>query len=126
MPLFNDLQNTLQKAEEVAQEKNRALKAAMNAELRKSKAFMLEDTVPKLEKLVKKGKGVTKEKAEERIYKVRLCTIFWSADAAPSCRLQVRVLPATVVAVCLIFFAVIKGGDCNVHTYADKGAITGY
>lgn len=71
LPAMDRIQDLNLKAEEVAQEKNRALKAAMNAELRKSKAFMLEDTVPKLEKLVKKGKGVTKEKAEERIYKIK-------------------------------------------------------
>ena len=60
-----------QKAEEIAQEKNRALKAAMNAELRKAKTAMVEETVPALEKLVKKGKGVTKERMEERVHKVR-------------------------------------------------------
>jgi hypothetical protein len=60
----------VQKAEEIAQEKNRALKAAMNAELRKSKAFLLEDAVPKLEKLVKKGKGLTTERIQDRLQKV--------------------------------------------------------
>lgn len=60
-----------QKAEEVAQEKNRALKAAMNAELRKTKASMLEVEVPALAKLVKKGKNLSQERIQERLNKVR-------------------------------------------------------
>lgn len=59
-----------QKADEVAQEKNRALKAAMNAELRKAKAFLMEDSVPKLAKMVKKGKNLTQQKIDERLRKV--------------------------------------------------------
>ena len=70
-----------QKAEEIAQEKNRALKAAMNAELRKSKAFLLEDAVPKLEKLVKKGKGLSTERIQERLQKVCTGTCGWCADS---------------------------------------------
>ncbi|GAB4818942.1 hypothetical protein N2152v2_005988 [Parachlorella kessleri] len=70
MNVMDRVQDLNLKAEEIAQEKNRALKAAMNAELRKSKAFLLEDAVPKLEKLVKKGKGLSTERIQERLQKL--------------------------------------------------------
>jgi hypothetical protein len=61
-----------QKADEISQEKNRALKAAMNADLRKSKIALMEQTVPQLENLVKTGKEVTPEIVRERLAKVCL------------------------------------------------------
>lgn len=54
------------RSDEIAGEKNRALKAALNAELRKSKATLLEQAVPLLEKMAKKGKGLTPEKIQSR------------------------------------------------------------
>lgn len=61
--------SNLQKAESLVGEKNRALRAAMNAELRKEKALLL-DELPELEKFLrtnggKKG-GVSPEVQEER------------------------------------------------------------
>ena len=61
----------LQRSEEIAAEKNRALKAALNAELRKSKATLLEQAVPLLEKMARKGKGLTPEKIQARQQLVR-------------------------------------------------------
>ena len=61
----------LQKAESLVGEKNRALRAAMNAELRKEKALLL-DELPELEKLIRVGAGggkkggVPQEVFEER------------------------------------------------------------
>ncbi|KAL3142916.1 hypothetical protein ABBQ38_003203 [Trebouxia sp. C0009 RCD-2024] len=64
--------NTLTlKADEIAVEKNRATKAALNAELRRSKAALLETDVPKLEKLLRKGKNVTKTVIDDRMAKVK-------------------------------------------------------
>ncbi|KAA6429691.1 MAG: Qc-SNARE SYP7-family [Trebouxia sp. A1-2] len=59
------------KADEIAAEKNRATKAALNAELRRSKAALLETDVPKLEKLIRKGKNVTKTVIDDRMAKVK-------------------------------------------------------
>lgn len=56
----------LQRSDEILQEKNRALKAALNAELRKTKATLLEQAIPLLEKMAKKGKGLTPEKIQSR------------------------------------------------------------
>ncbi|KAK9865189.1 hypothetical protein WJX84_002251 [Apatococcus fuscideae] len=58
------------KAEETANEKNRALKAALNAELRQAKQMLLEQELPKIEKLVRKGKNVTKEVIDDRTAKI--------------------------------------------------------
>lgn len=59
------------KADEIAAEKNRATKAALNAELRRSKAALLETDVPKLEKLIRKGKNLTKTVIDDRMAKVK-------------------------------------------------------
>ncbi|KAK9829335.1 hypothetical protein WJX72_005237 [[Myrmecia] bisecta] len=58
------------KADEISNEKNRALKATLNAELRRAKGVLLEE-VPKLEKLMKKGKHVTAEVMDDRAAKVK-------------------------------------------------------
>ncbi|BDA47942.1 Syntaxin-71 [Coccomyxa sp. Obi] len=50
------------KSEGISQEKNRAVKAAQNAELRREKGLLLTEELPKLEKLVKKGKKVRQVK----------------------------------------------------------------
>lgn len=62
----------LQRSDEILQEKNRALKAALNAELRKTKATLLEQAIPLLEKMAKKGKGLTPEKIQSRQAQVHL------------------------------------------------------
>lgn len=54
-----------QKSESLVGEKNRALKAALNAELRKEKALLL-DEIPNLHQLVR-GKGVTPDMERERL-----------------------------------------------------------
>lgn len=54
------------RSEEIAAEKNRALKAALNAELRKTKATLLEQAIPLLEKMARKGKGLTPERIAAR------------------------------------------------------------
>ena len=56
----------LQRSDEIAAEKNRALKAALNAELRKTKATLLEQAIPLLDKMARKGKGLTPEKIQAR------------------------------------------------------------
>lgn len=61
----------LQRSEEIAAEKNRALKAALNAELRKTKATLLEQAIPLLEKMARKGKGLTPERIAARQAQVR-------------------------------------------------------
>lgn len=60
-----------QRADEIAAEKNRALKAALNADLRKTKATLLEQAIPLLEKMARKGKGLTPEKIQARLGLVR-------------------------------------------------------
>ncbi|XP_031275834.1 syntaxin-71-like [Pistacia vera] len=61
-----DLDAALQKSEAVATEKNRATAVAMNAEIRRTKAKLLEE-VPKLQRLAfKKVKGLSKEEHEAR------------------------------------------------------------
>eukprot|EP00891_Asterochloris_glomerata_P008955 jgi/Astpho2/8955/e_gw1.00133.122.1_t len=60
------------KADEIAAEKNRAQKAAMNAELRRAKGALMAEDVPKLEKLLKKGKNVTPQVIADRQVKVKL------------------------------------------------------
>ncbi|KAK9800875.1 hypothetical protein WJX73_004063 [Symbiochloris irregularis] len=61
------------KAEEISQEKNRATKAVLNAEQRKAKANLLEVELPKLEKLVRKGKTTPEIIAdrEKKVVQVR-------------------------------------------------------
>ena len=61
----------VQRADEIAAEKNRALKAALNAELRKTKATLLEQAIPLLDKMARKGKGLTPEKIAARQAQVR-------------------------------------------------------
>ncbi|XP_024514955.1 syntaxin-71 [Selaginella moellendorffii] len=61
-----DVETTLQKANEAATEKNRATVAALNAEVRRSKAA-LRNEIPKLEKLApRKVKGLSREEMEAR------------------------------------------------------------
>ncbi|XRB05457.1 syntaxin of plants SYP7 [Pycnococcus provasolii] len=65
------LDNLREKADANKDESNRALVATCNAEIRRSKAKVLETDVPKLQKLArKKGKGVTKEMVAERLEQV--------------------------------------------------------
>ncbi|KAK9842232.1 hypothetical protein WJX81_001822 [Elliptochloris bilobata] len=54
------------KSDENGAEKSRAIKATLNAELRRAKAALLEDQVAKLDKLVRKGKSVTQETVASR------------------------------------------------------------
>ncbi|KAL5981415.1 Syntaxin-71 [Asimina triloba] len=61
-----DIEAVLQKSEVAATEKNRASAVAMNAEIRRIKARLLEE-VPKLQRLaVKKVKGLSKEELATR------------------------------------------------------------
>ncbi|XP_074332078.1 syntaxin-71-like [Apium graveolens] len=61
-----DLHQFLQKGETVALETRRAIAVAINAEIRRSKARLLED-IPKLQRLAfKKVKGLSKEELEAR------------------------------------------------------------
>ncbi|KAK6943775.1 Target SNARE coiled-coil homology domain [Dillenia turbinata] len=56
-----DIEATLQKAEQASKEKNRASAVALNAEIRRTKAKLLEE-VPKLQRLAfKKVKGLSSE-----------------------------------------------------------------
>ncbi|XP_068646365.1 syntaxin-71-like [Aristolochia californica] len=62
----DDIESALTKAEAAAVEKNRAAQVAMNAEIRRTKARLLEE-VQKLHKLaLKKVKGLSKEELEDR------------------------------------------------------------
>ncbi|XP_058082305.1 syntaxin-71 [Magnolia sinica] len=62
----SDIDATLQKAEVASTEKNRAAAVAMNAEIRRTKARLLEE-VPKLQRLaLKKVKGLSKEELATR------------------------------------------------------------
>uniref|UniRef100_A0A0E0FRC4 Uncharacterized protein n=1 Tax=Oryza nivara TaxID=4536 RepID=A0A0E0FRC4_ORYNI len=57
-----DLNECLEKAEAAKQEKNRATVVALNAEIRGTKAKLLEEDLPKLQRLaLKKVKGLSKE-----------------------------------------------------------------
>ncbi|XP_024032220.1 syntaxin-71 [Morus notabilis] len=61
-----ELDSLLQKSEAAATEKNRARAVAMNAEIRRTKARLLEE-LPKLQRLAfKKVKGLSKEEVEAR------------------------------------------------------------
>ncbi|KAF6173119.1 hypothetical protein GIB67_020711 [Kingdonia uniflora] len=61
-----DINNALQKSETAQNEKNRAVAVAMNAEIRRTKARLLEE-VPKLQRLaLKKVKGISKEELVTR------------------------------------------------------------
>ncbi|XP_042389589.1 syntaxin-71-like [Zingiber officinale] len=61
-----DVESALQKAETASQEKNRAAVVALNAEIRRTKARLLEE-VPKLQRLaLKKVKGLSKEELSTR------------------------------------------------------------
>ncbi|XP_075638286.1 syntaxin-71-like [Castanea sativa] len=61
-----DLESALQKAESVSKEKNKASAVALNAEVRRTKARLLEE-VPKLQRLaVKKVKGLSGEELAAR------------------------------------------------------------
>lgn len=66
------MDDLLRQAEEVAKESNRATAATRNAEIRKSKQWLLADGLAGLQKKVKKGRGVTKELIEERQRRVGL------------------------------------------------------
>lgn len=56
----------MQKSGEVNTEKNRALRAALNAELRKEKALLMEE-LPELARLVRSGGKITAEVEAERL-----------------------------------------------------------
>jgi len=61
-----DIEAALQKAESASKEKNKASAVAMNAEIRRTKARLLEE-VPKLQRLaVKKVKGLSGEELAAR------------------------------------------------------------
>ncbi|XP_022769718.1 syntaxin-71-like isoform X2 [Durio zibethinus] len=62
----SELDAVLQKSEAAATEKNRATAVAMNAEIRRTKARLLEE-LPKLQRLaLKKVKGLSREELEAR------------------------------------------------------------
>ncbi|KIZ06618.1 Syntaxin-72 [Monoraphidium neglectum] len=61
----------MRQAEEISEEPNRAIVAARNAEIRKSKQTLLTDGIDGLQKKVKRGKGVTKVLVEERQRRVK-------------------------------------------------------
>uniref|UniRef100_A0A0D9WJH4 t-SNARE coiled-coil homology domain-containing protein n=1 Tax=Leersia perrieri TaxID=77586 RepID=A0A0D9WJH4_9ORYZ len=62
-----DINECVEKAEAAKQEKNRATVVALNAEIRRTKAKLLEEDLPKLQRLaVKKVKGLTKEELATR------------------------------------------------------------
>ncbi|KAK1315165.1 Syntaxin-71 [Acorus calamus] len=62
----SDIESALEKAETAAGEKNRAAAVALNAEIRRTKARLMEE-VPKLEKLaLKKVKGLSREELAVR------------------------------------------------------------
>ncbi|KAH1080952.1 hypothetical protein J1N35_020713 [Gossypium stocksii] len=62
----SEIDAALQKSEAAATEKNRATAVAMNAEIRRTKARLLEE-LPKLQRLaLKKVKGISKEELEAR------------------------------------------------------------
>lgn len=65
------IEKLVQEAAEIAEEKNRAVVAAKNAEIRKAKNELLTQGIEALQKKVKKGKGVNKEIVEARNEKVR-------------------------------------------------------
>ncbi|XVE59804.1 hypothetical protein DITRI_Ditri05aG0076300 [Diplodiscus trichospermus] len=60
-----DIEKALHKYEMVSMEKNRAAAVALSAEVRRIKARLMEE-VPKLQKLAKKVKGISKEDQETR------------------------------------------------------------
>lgn len=64
--IFADVQELNTKAEEISKEKNRARVAEKNAQLRRAKASILQNDIPKLQRMVKKGKKVSPEIIEER------------------------------------------------------------
>jgi len=64
--IFADVQALNTKAVEIAQEKNRARVAEKNAQLRRAKASILQNDIVKLQRMVKKGKKVSKEMVAER------------------------------------------------------------
>jgi SYP7 family syntaxin len=62
-----DVNQCVEKAEAAKQEKNRAAAVVLNAEIRRTKAKLLEEDLPKLQRLaVKKVKGLTKEEIATR------------------------------------------------------------
>ncbi|KAK3134892.1 hypothetical protein QOZ80_5BG0412070 [Eleusine coracana subsp. coracana] len=62
-----DINQCVEKAESAKQEKNRATVVALNAEIRRTKAKLLEEDLPKLQRLaLKKVKGLTKEEIATR------------------------------------------------------------
>uniref|UniRef100_A0A452ZTM8 Uncharacterized protein n=1 Tax=Aegilops tauschii subsp. strangulata TaxID=200361 RepID=A0A452ZTM8_AEGTS len=62
-----EISQCVEKAEAARQEKNRATVVALNAEIRRAKAKLLEEDLPKLQRLaLKKVKGLTKEELATR------------------------------------------------------------
>mmetsp|Transcript_35692 Transcript_35692/g.101030 ORF Transcript_35692/g.101030 Transcript_35692/m.101030 type:complete len:287 (+) Transcript_35692:103-963(+) len=64
--VFADVQALNEKADEISREKNRAAVAEQNAQLRRAKAAILQTDIPKLQKIVKRGKKITREMIAER------------------------------------------------------------
>mmetsp|Transcript_11735 Transcript_11735/g.37300 ORF Transcript_11735/g.37300 Transcript_11735/m.37300 type:complete len:278 (+) Transcript_11735:194-1027(+) len=64
--IAEDVDALLQKAKEAQGEKNRAVVATINAELRRAKNTLLTIEIDKLKKAIKKGKGVNKEVLAQR------------------------------------------------------------
>lgn len=67
--VMDDIQALALKSEEVAQEKNRAQKAAMNAEIRRGKAHLRENSIPHLQQLIH-TKGATQDLIDDRLSKL--------------------------------------------------------
>lgn len=61
-----DLETLRTKSDEAKLENNRAVVASLNAEVRRAKADLLNNKIPKLAKLVRKGKGLDKSTVQER------------------------------------------------------------
>mmetsp|Transcript_33638 Transcript_33638/g.79844 ORF Transcript_33638/g.79844 Transcript_33638/m.79844 type:complete len:286 (-) Transcript_33638:56-913(-) len=64
--VFHDVQALSERAESISAEKNRAAIAEANAQLRRAKQAILQDDIPKLQKLLKKGRDVTRDIVKER------------------------------------------------------------
>ena len=81
-PPWRSCVRAVQRSDEIAAEKNRALKAALNAELRKTKAMLLEAAIPLLEKMARKGKGLPAEVVQARLQQVGGCVGAWVGGCA--------------------------------------------
>jgi len=66
MSIRNQVDQLNQRSEEIAKEENQAARAAGYAELRRAKANLLTSEVPRLSRVIKKGKGVTPQVIQMR------------------------------------------------------------